>query len=52
MTTPETSNIDANVRGNNNIVWRNVNVIDLGGDAQADAEATARLIGDGFELVK
>lgn len=37
MTTPEGSNIDANVRGNNNIVWHNVNIIDLGGDAMADA---------------
>jgi hypothetical protein len=37
MTTPETNNIDANVRGNNNIIWHNVNVVDLGGDARADA---------------
>jgi hypothetical protein len=37
MTSPEGSNIDANVRGNNNVVWKNVNVVDLGGDSQADA---------------
>lgn len=29
MTTPETADIEANVRGNNNIVWRNVNVVEL-----------------------
>ena len=29
MKTPEGSEIDANVRGNNNIIWRNVNIIDL-----------------------
>ena len=37
MTTPEGANIDANVRGNNNIVWHNVNIIDLGGDVAGDA---------------
>jgi hypothetical protein len=37
MTTAETSDIDANVRGNNNIVWHNVNIVKLGGDAEADA---------------
>lgn len=34
MTTAETSNIDANTRANNNIIWRNVNVVDLGGDSE------------------
>ncbi|MEA2604454.1 MAG: extracellular elastinolytic metalloproteinase [Acidobacteriota bacterium] len=29
MTFPETTNIDLNVRNNNNIAWRNVNVVDL-----------------------
>lgn len=38
MTTPEGPNIGANVRGNNNIVWHNVNIIDLGGDSVADAK--------------
>ena len=32
MTVPETSDINANTRNNNNIVWRNVNVVALGGD--------------------
>lgn len=31
MTKPEGSNIEVNVRDNNNIVWRNVNLIELGG---------------------
>ncbi|MEO6454263.1 MAG: hypothetical protein ABIN97_09335 [Ginsengibacter sp.] len=29
MTLPETDDIEANVRGNNNIIWRNVNIVDL-----------------------
>ncbi len=29
MTHPETSDINANVRKNNNLVWRNLNIIDL-----------------------
>lgn len=33
MTTPETTDIGANVRGNNNIVWRNLNVVDADGDS-------------------
>ena len=37
MTTPEGANINTNVRGNNNIVWHNVNIIDLGGDTAGDA---------------
>jgi hypothetical protein len=37
MTTPEGSNIEVNVRGNNNIVWHNVNVVKLGGDSMGDA---------------
>ena len=32
MTTPEGNTIEPNVRANNNIVWRNLQVIDLGGD--------------------
>ena len=31
MTKPEGGNIEVNVRDNNNIVWRNVNLIELGG---------------------
>ena len=34
MATAESSNIDANTRANNNIIWRNVNVVDLGGDSE------------------
>jgi hypothetical protein len=33
MTFAETSDITYNVRQNNNIVWRNLNIVDLGGDA-------------------
>jgi len=29
MTTTEGISVDANVRGNNNIIWRNVNIVDL-----------------------
>ena len=29
MTTPEGPVIGPNVRGNNNIIWRNVNIVDL-----------------------
>lgn len=36
MTFPETSDINANTRNNNNIVWRNVNVVALGGDTLAE----------------
>jgi hypothetical protein len=32
MTVPETSDVNANTRNNNNIVWKNVNVVALGGD--------------------
>jgi hypothetical protein len=37
MKHPETGDIESNVRGNNNIVWRNLNVIDLAADPSADA---------------
>lgn len=37
MTFPETTNIESNVRNNNNIVWRNVNIVPAGGDATLDA---------------
>ena len=35
MTTPETTDINANVRGNNNIVWRNLNVVDADDDGDS-----------------
>lgn len=47
MTTPETADIEANVRGNNNIVWRNVNVIEL---PQAEASGLASSSGARFEV--
>ncbi len=33
MAMPETADVNANTRNNNNIVWKNVNVVALGGDA-------------------
>lgn len=37
MAVPEGADIGVNVRANNNLVWRNLNVIDLGADESADA---------------
>jgi hypothetical protein len=37
MTVPETSDINANTRNNNNIVWRNLNLVDMTGDDSEDA---------------
>lgn len=34
MATAETADINANTRANNNIIWRNVNVVDLDGDSE------------------
>ena len=31
MTTPETSNLYANVQNNNNIVWKNISIVDTDG---------------------
>jgi hypothetical protein len=42
MTVPETSDINANVRGNNNIIWRNLNIVDLGADADVAASFLVR----------
>lgn len=42
MTTPETTDINANVRANNNIVWRNLNIVDLAPDASGDADFIVR----------
>lgn len=41
MTTPETSRIEANAHGNNNIVWRRVNITGL---SPAAPTATAELL--------
>jgi len=53
MTVPETENIEANVRGNNNLVWKNVNVIDLTGAQSAKATFVVRPPADGsaFSIV-
>lgn len=42
MATTETTDINANVRGNNNIVWRNLNIINLVPDASVDADFIVR----------
>lgn len=42
MTTPETTDINANVRGNNNIVWRNLNIVSLDPGASGDAKFIVR----------
>jgi len=42
MRTPETTDINANVRANNNIVWRNLNIVDLVHDSSGDASFTVR----------
>ena len=45
MTSPETSNLYANVQNNNNIVWKNITIIDTDGDGSRYADV---VIG-GFE---
>lgn len=47
METVETADIEANVRNNNNIVWKNVNVIDLTGPQSAMATFEVRPPKDG-----
>jgi hypothetical protein len=42
MTTPETTNIEANTRGNNNVIWRNVHIVDLVKDSSDTAQVTVR----------
>ncbi len=42
MATAETANIEANVRANNNIIWRNVNIVDLVHDAAFTARVLVR----------
>ncbi len=36
MTVAETSDINANTRNNNNIVWRNLNIVDLSADQEVE----------------
>lgn len=38
MTTPETGNLYANVQNNNNIVWKNITIVDTDGDGGRFAE--------------
>ena len=38
MTTPETGNLYANVQNNNNIVWKNISIIDTDGDGARFAD--------------
>ena len=38
----ETSDINANTRQNNNIVWRNLNIVDLSSDEEVDADIIVR----------
>jgi hypothetical protein len=40
MTTAESAAIEPNVRGNNNIIWRNVNILDLTSTATVSTELT------------
>ena len=42
MATAETANITANTQNNNNIVWRNVNIVDLTPDGSGDADMIFR----------
>ncbi len=38
MTTPETSDLYANVQNNNNIVWKNISIVDTDGDGMRFAD--------------
>lgn len=42
MTHPETASINANVRNNNNLVWRNLNIVDLVAGDELDAVLIVR----------
>jgi len=42
MTHAETAELESNVRNNNNLVWRNLNVIDLSANQSADADFEVR----------
>ncbi len=46
MTFPEGSNIDANVRNNNNLVWRNIHILAPGPDGTMDADFIVRNPGE------
>lgn len=42
VATAETTNIDANVRANNNIIWRNLNIVNLLPDSSGDVRFIVR----------
>jgi hypothetical protein len=46
MTHAETSNINYNVRYNNNIIWRNLEIVDLVSDTSADVMFIVRIAGE------
>ncbi len=46
MTTPEGPDLNANVRANNNLIWRNVNIIDLVSSTSSTAEFIVRNVTD------
>ncbi|WP_224368923.1 zinc metalloprotease [Hyalangium versicolor] len=45
MTTPETGNLYANVQNNNNIVWKNITVVDTDGDGGRFADVVLGNLG-------
>jgi hypothetical protein len=46
MTTPETSALYANVQNNNNIVWKNISIVDTDGDGMRFADVVFGNFGD------
>ena len=46
MTTPEGPGVSANVRANNNLIWRNVNIVDLVSSTNSTAEFIVRNVTD------
>jgi hypothetical protein len=46
MTTPEGPDLSANVRANNNLIWRNVNIIDLVSGTSSTAQFIVRNVND------
>jgi hypothetical protein len=47
MTSPETSNLYANVQNNNNIVWKNISIVDTDGDGARYADVVIGNMGRG-----
>jgi hypothetical protein len=47
MTHAETTDINGNVRNNNNLAWRNMNIVDIPADASQDARFIVRGTGRG-----